>query len=265
METDLIEKNVSIEKLLRNTGFFSSIQVSRILALMINDGRSWNAKEISAAIDVPDSKIYPALKNLENMNLISRDDTKRPNQFYFSDPNVLETFVDNSLSDSVKLKTAVVDELKNLIKTAWNPSEPDLGQIAYLYRNDSIRYEILRILKQSRERIIILISELFIPFFDIMLPQISLLLENGVRVEISLPKADIFWEGIKEFSTNPLLKIKTSLSLSNSYIVRDEKTLLHIIHRNSDNVALLTNDFLFIDHVINSWLNPMCCSDPLLD
>ena len=49
--------------------------------------------------------------------------------------------------------------IKEQVINSWNPDEPELGgPVAYLYRGNSIFNEILRIMKNSKEKIVLILS-----------------------------------------------------------------------------------------------------------
>ncbi|MFV2014673.1 MAG: hypothetical protein ACC656_04555, partial [Candidatus Heimdallarchaeota archaeon] len=60
-------------------------------------------------------------------------------------------------------------------------------------------------------------------------------------------------------AADALLKLKVSLTSSNSYIVRDSKTMLNIIHRRQESVAMLTDDKLLVEYIDSCWNNTSCC------
>lgn len=251
----------SLSETLQETNYFNSIYESKILTLLVTNPNMTSVKDICDELGLPDSKVYPSLKKLEKLHLVLRDKTQRPNRFYFTNPQNLYTYLESKYEEELTHKKELVDLIKDKIDDLWNPDKLSFDQVAYIFKGKSIKNEILRIQKITEEKIMYLLSPKFSPYVEDLLKFIPKLLENDVRVEIAIPPVGEMQEQFKQIinSNHPKLKIKFSYQQSNSYIVRDQNTMLNILHREVGNVALLTNDPLLVEYIDSCWENEVCC------
>ncbi len=246
--------------LLNQTGYFQSIHETKVLTHLIRNPLKDSVKDICDETGLPDSKVYPALKQLVNIGLIFKDSSNRPSKYAFTNPRSLEDFLNQNISQEMETRKNGISEINQQVINLWNPDEPELGPIAYLYRGNSIFNEILRIMKNTKEKIVLILSESFEPYIQTLISEIPKLTSRGIKVELALPQS--LTSGLEDFieSAENLLKVKSSLTLANSYIVRDQKTMLNIIHRRQESVAMLTNDQLLVEYIDSCWNNTSCCT-----
>lgn len=251
---------LTLLELLSQTGYFQSIHETKVLAHLIRNPLKDSVKDICDETGLPDSKVYPALKQLVNLGLIFKDPSHRPARYCFTDPRSLEEFLDQNLDQEMETRKTGISQINEQVVNSWNPDEPELGPVAYLYRGNSIFNEILRIMKNTKEKIVLILSESFEPYIQTIVSEVPKLTSRGIKVELAIPQS--LTSGLEEFieSAEKLLKVKTSLTLANSYIVRDQKTMLNIIHRKQESVAMLTNDQLLVEYIDSCWNNTSCCT-----
>lgn len=251
---------LSLLELLNQTGYFQSIHETRILTHLIRNPLKDTVKDICDETGLPDSKVYPALKLLVNLGLILKESNHRPSRYYFTNPRTLEEFMNNNYSKELENKKTGLSLLNQQVINSWNPEEQELGPVAYLYRDNSIFSEILRIMKNTKVKIVLILSENFEPFIDTVITEIPKLISRGIKVELALPQS--LTPGLEDYisTSEKLLKFKTSITQENSYIVRDQKTMLSITHRKQESVAMLTDDQLLVEYIDSCWNNSNCCT-----
>lgn len=105
---------------LEDLEFFPSIYHSRVLSTLIQSVHPLNAGDISKHLGIADSKVYPTLKELEEWGLIKADLSKRPKEFYFDNPHILQSFLEDKYELEQKEKS------KADIKYC-QPRQPDMG------------------------------------------------------------------------------------------------------------------------------------------
>lgn len=254
-----MNNTISLTDLLSQTGYFGSIHDVRVLTHLVKNPLKDTVKDICDETGLPDSKVYPALKQLVSLGLVMKDSSHRPARYHFSDPRALEDFLKSNYDLEIENRKKGIDLINAQVVNSWNPEERELGQVAYIYRGNDIYNEILRIMKNAREKIVLILAENFEPFIGVIASEIPKLTAKGVKVELAIPKSlTCALEGIIE-SAEALLKLKVSLTLSNSYIVADQKTMLNIIHRRQESVAMLTDDQLLVEYIDSCWNNTSCC------
>lgn len=254
-----MNNKISLSELLSQTGFFQSIHDVKVLTHLVKNHLKDTVKDICDETGLPDSKVYPALNHLKDLGLVLKDSSHRPARYSFTDPQALKGFLQSQYDREIENRKKGIVLINKQIVNLWNSDEPELGQVAYLYRGNAIYDEILRIMKNSREKIVLILSDNFEPFLETIISEIPKLTARGVKVELAIPKALTAELGDFIQSAEPLLKLKVSLTLSNSYIVRDQKTMINIIHRRQESVAMLTNDQLLVEYIDSCWNNTSCC------
>lgn len=254
-----MKNKISLSELLSQTGFFKSIHDVKILTHLVKNPLKDTVKDICDETGLPDSKVYPALNHLKDLGLVLKDSSHRPARYTFTDPRALEDFLKSNFDLEIENRKKGISLINSQIVNLWNSDEPELGQVAYLYRGNAIYNEILRIMKNSREKIVLILSKSFEPYLETIVSEIPKLTARGVKVELALPQS--LTSGLEDFieSSETLLKLKTSVTQENSYIVRDQKTMLNIIHRRQESVAMLTNDQLLVEYIDSCWNNTSCC------
>ncbi|MCE7736720.1 MAG: winged helix DNA-binding protein [Candidatus Heimdallarchaeota archaeon] len=256
-----MNNKISLSELLSQTGFFQSIHDVKVLTHIVKNPLKDTVKDICDETGLPDSKVYPALNHLKELGLVLKDSSHRPARYSFTDPQALKEFLQSNFDLEVENRKKGISLINKQIVNLWNSDEPELGQVAYLYRGNAIYDEILRIMKNSRDKIVLILSESFEPFLETIISEIPKLTARGVKVELAIPNG--LTTGLENFIGSPenLLKLKVSVTLSNSYIVRDGKTMLNIIHRREESVAMLTNDKLLVKYIASCWNDTSCCID----
>lgn len=254
------ESNIrNLISLLSKTGYFCTLHEVRVLSTLIESKSEIAAKEISQILDLPDSKVYPALNSLIDLGLISRNDMTRPYQYFFQDLFILQKFLEQKTKDLLIEKREILDEIYDDVNTLWQPEEPELGQIARLYKGEEIKHEIKRLHKFVKSSIFYLFSLSSLEYAKVVSLLIPDLLSRDIKVELSIPAtaefSSLFTHG------SPFLKVKyTNNVLQNSYIIRDSKVMFNITQRDYGDVALLTNDALMVKNINTRWDDVECCS-----
>lgn len=256
-------ENEQLKTLLLNTDFFQSSYDARILAYLIGQTTPVTVKSIAKETGFPDSKIYPALKQLSTHDLVVQNTKIRPHQYFFNNPEKLEEF----LVDKKKELAAHIDELIDSIMDEtfllWDPKEPKLGNVAYLFHDSEIPSQIIRILKNCKSDAFLLLSNQAVQYIDRILPLLEELLVQGRRVNLAYPLQSQQGGELRALASKfTNLKVKQSLWLGNSYIVRDKSILLNITHRKLGDVAILTNDELLVTNISECWFDDSCCVTP---
>lgn len=251
-----------ITNVLQDIGYLGSIQEARILAILIAEPNFSTVKDICDIAGVPDSKIYPAIKELEALNLIQRDPNTRPNRFYFSNPAALEEFLNGKFNEESEKKKSSLKKLEEILRSSWNPHELELGPIAHLARGKDIFNEILRVLKRTERKLFFLFSPAFEQYAEFVVQELPPLLEKGIKVELAYPKIKSFEEKLLPLASiqSPLLQIKRYMLFNSSYMVSDEKVMLNIIHQRIGDVSMLTDDQLLVSAIDACWEADACCA-----
>ncbi|MHA2029855.1 MAG: TrmB family transcriptional regulator [Candidatus Kariarchaeaceae archaeon] len=257
-----MQKIITLSDLLSETGYFQSIHEVKVLTHLVRNPLKDTVKDICDETGLPDSKVYPALKQLVDLGLILKDTSHRPARYSFTEPSALEDYLQHHFDKEMEQRKNGISKINEQIVNLWNPGEPELGPVAYLYRGNAIYNEILRIMKNTKEKIVLILSDSFEPYFETLMAEIPKLSKRDVRIELAVPASLV--KGNEEFITSgdKLMKVKSSLTIANSYIVRDQTTMLNIIHRRQESVAMLTNDQLLVEYIDSCWNNTACCTSP---
>ncbi|MFV2015515.1 MAG: helix-turn-helix domain-containing protein, partial [Candidatus Heimdallarchaeota archaeon] len=161
-----MNKTILLSDLLSQTGYFQSIHDVRVLTHLIKNPLKDTVKDICDETGLPDSKVYPALKHLVSLALVEKHSSHRPARYHFTDPRTLEDFLESNFESEIKIRKKGIALIKTQTVNLWKPDELVLGQVAYLYRGNAIYNEILRLMKTSEDKIVLILSESFEPFME---------------------------------------------------------------------------------------------------
>ncbi|MHA2169296.1 MAG: TrmB family transcriptional regulator [Candidatus Kariarchaeaceae archaeon] len=240
---------------------FFSLQESRILAHLVVNPSLNTVKEICNELGIPDSKVYPALKILEEEELVYRNTSQRPARYLPPDPQKITEFLEDALTRVHHEKSQLIQEIDKQVSALWNPDEPSLGQIAYLFKGEAIKTEIRRMFKHIKHKVLLLLSPSSFQYSQLIEKEIQKCLNNGIKVEFAFPSQPQFAKVFQKLENlnNPRLQVKESIYSVGSYIVRDGNTMLNIMHRDRGDVALLTNDPLLVENIDGCFSDTSCC------
>ncbi len=240
---------------------FLNLQESRLLSHLLVNPLLNSVKQICNELGIPDSKAYPALKKLEEEELIYRNHTQRPARYIGPEPEKLSAFLRKHLDQSISDKSRLIQEIDRQVSVLWNPDEPSLGQIAYIFKGNAINIEIRRMFKHMKKKAFVLLAPSSLKFSDGIVKEVARATGEGIRIELAFPSTEEFADKFNQLQEikSPNLKIRQSIYSSNSYIVRDGDTMLNITHRDRGDVALLTNDPLLVDYIASCFDNVSCC------
>ncbi|MDH5644784.1 MAG: hypothetical protein OEZ01_02185, partial [Candidatus Heimdallarchaeota archaeon] len=212
------------------------------------------------SIEIPDSKIYPSLKSLEAIDIVFKDTTHRPATYFIQNIQNLLNFLDINLKNEIHQKNQLVQGLKDELLNHWNMDDPPLGQIAYIFKNNEVNIEIKRMIRQTKTKLVILLSPLGINYANDIVQEIEKITNDDIRIELAIARTK---EILDEFESidfsRPNIRLSECIWINNSYIIRDEEIMLDISHRGKTNFALLTNDKLLVDYIDSCWNNTQCC------
>lgn len=244
-----------------NVDFFNSVYDVRVLSYLIWYQKPATAKEISKYLEIPDSKVYPALNWLEENSMISKVSNARPNRYYFSDPYQLEKYLTDAIDSYAETKRKEINEIISSVTTIWDPDEPELGNIAYLFRGDDIHRELLKICNHPKKSIRFLISPSFLQYISTLRITLENLVQEDVQINISIPNQIEFREPLQQLiqAYPHKIKVKQTVYRGNSYVIRDDATMLSISHQLKGDVAILTNDELMVSNISQCWKDTNCC------
>lgn len=251
---------MTLSQLFHDFQMFESSAVERVLAFLITAGGFSTAKEIADGISLPDSKIYPALKFIEEKNLIGRDSTVRPNKFYFKDPYEVEKLLNSELQTRIERMKHIAEEIMKNVEIAWRPQERKLDNIAHIFHDQEIPKEIWRILKLVDNDVFVLLSSNMKKNQLLkILDKVVDIANKGRKIDIALPPQKVDESKINEMNTYENIRIRESIWTGNSYIVRDKTIMLNIMHNAVGEVAILTNDRLLVRNILDCWKDQNCC------
>jgi sugar-specific transcriptional regulator TrmB len=221
-----------------------------------------SVKEICNELGIPDSKVYPALKKLEEDDLIYRSSSQRPARYIAPEPQRFSEYLETATKKLYDDKLQLLKEIDKQVGNLWDPDEPSLGQIAYLFKGNAINGEIRRMFKHAKNKMMLLVAPSSLKYAETIEREVIKLIDKEVRVELAFPSQVEFLESFEKLQEldNNFLKVKESISEISTYIVRDGDTMLNITHRDRGDVALLTNDPLLVDYIDGCWNNTACCT-----
>ncbi len=226
-----------------------------MLAAIIDQGNPLAAKEIASMVKLPNSKIYPTLISLEKKGLIQRNKHTRPNMFFINDPFLLIKLFENRIQQEMKIKLSHIKKIQKIITKNWNPYDEQQGTIAYIYHQNEIPREILRIQKKTKSKIMYVLSKQFSPYFKYLIPDQL----NVKQINAIVPMEPNTMKLIRNIQKLPNAKVKQSVWMGNSYILSDNEVMLNITPKPDGDIAILTNDPLWVEKTRSCWNNPKCC------
>ncbi|MCH8906993.1 MAG: hypothetical protein IH840_07880 [Candidatus Heimdallarchaeota archaeon] len=244
------------------TGYLGSIHEVKILAYLINSPTTITGKQICKDLNLPDSKVYPALNKLTDLQLITKDETSRPNKYYLNSLQALIEFFENHYHDEFMKKNQLLETIKEEVFELWNPEEDQEPNIAHLIKGNNIRNEILRLMKKAKHKIFLLLAEPMFQYTELIKGLIPNLLDRDVKVDLAFPHNQDFFSNFGSLinSKSPGLRTKVSTRSDNTYIVIDGALMLHITHRGIGDIAILSNDDLLVSYIDSCWVNTECCN-----
>jgi len=242
---------------------FSSIYESRILGALIVSPQARTAAQLSSELDIPDSKVYPALNILAEKSLITVDSHSRPKYYRFDRPEQLLHHLQEKIQSRYVSHNQLIEDIRSITNQIWEPEEFMLDNIALLYRGDEIRNELARHLKLTQDRLFIFLSTQFLDHYDLLkqyLPEIS---HDQFELHLVIPTSHDDLIPFLEDEVKGRINLRTSIWNQNSYIIRDRSVMMNIFHSDED-VALLTNERLMVKNVEACWDDPDCCTTTAL-
>lgn len=246
------------------TGYFETIHEARVLAHIVSIPRIDTVKTICQETGMHNSNVYPAFKSLENKGLIQRNDTERPVAYFVRSPEVINEYLENAFEVQIGEKMELIKKIYQLLLTFWDAKKRDQLHFSHIFKGKAIKNEIIKLLRQTKQKITCIIGPKFYPYASIILDLIEELLDRNLHIWIAIPFTEQFIESFASIyqNKNPLLKIKKSIwmnrSYHNSYIISDNTVLLNITHRRIGDDAILTNDTQIISHVLDKWNDKRC-------
>ncbi len=251
---------------LESLDYFPSIYHSRILSALIQSVQPLTAKQLSKKLELADSKIYPTLVELEELGLIHTDISKRPKRYYFDNPQKLQSYLKHQYAMELKNKDDRIKKIVHHANQIWEPDEFELGNIAQIFKGEEIERELVRHLKLAKEQLFLLVSDRAGPYIPLLQQFLESKLHENFRIKIALPAASE-WDSVRNTlakSGGAKVEVKQSLWSASSYIVRDRKVMMNLMHSEQD-VALITNDDLLVSNIRSCWENTDCCSPKLIE
>ena len=181
-----------------------------------------SASGLSKELEIPDSKVYPALNQLAELGLISVNGNKRPKEYSFLDPEKLRSFFLSEVEKDYQKKIDCLDKLNTIISEVWQPEEYFLDNIAQLYRGKEVENQIGRHIKLTKTHIFVFLSKKF-RHYDVLEKYLKMISNEQLRLDIVLPGGHQDFVSFLEEQVEGKIKLRTSIWNQNSYIIRDDE------------------------------------------
>jgi DNA-binding transcriptional regulator GbsR (MarR family) len=249
-----------ISELLNDLNLFNNSYTPKVLDFLIRNSGNFSAKQICSELKYPDSKIYPALKELEELNLISKFTHKRPYRYWLPDITKINHHLKEAFNEKIRQQKEMIEDIIELIVNIWEPRDYLQEDIAKILKSDNINYEIINLLKLAQEQILIILSPSGEKYIDAIERGLDHTMKS-VAMRFAHPNSINFHTIQKTLSKHDFDKVQLKLSTSSnhSYIVIDNKIMLDIIHNKVTNVGLITNNSLIVEYINSCWNNQFCC------
>jgi sugar-specific transcriptional regulator TrmB len=246
------------------TGYFESIHEARVLAHIVSALQMETVKTISEETGIHNSRVYPALKNLEQKTLIQKNGTERPVAYFATNPEIIKMYLENALKIQLEKKTQLIDKIHQLILRAWKARPQVQQHFSHVFKDGAIHSEIRKLQKQTLHKITYIIGPKSYPYIPLILNSLEESLRRNIQVWIAIPFTTPFLESFADIyqRKNPLVKLKRSIWLNprnhNGYVISDNSILLNITHRQLGDDAILTNDIQIISQIQEKWNDERC-------
>jgi sugar-specific transcriptional regulator TrmB len=244
--------------LLQKLGVLSSSYDIRVLSYLVFHPQSLSGKEISEGLQLSDSKIYPSLNRLIDLELITKDDTDRPNRYSLAPPNRISGYLRSEVDAVISEYNEILQKCTDLITTAWNQANPLKTKLSKIYRDNEIVTEILSLSSVEAHELQFILGRNAKPYLSSFGKVIQQLLANNQQINLSMPHSrefmDVFEELLVKYRSLINLK-QCELKLEN-YVVVDPDLVFAIVHQNIADIVFYSDDKHLIGKARGLWSDP---------
>jgi len=244
--------------LFQDLGVFSSTYDIRVLTHLIFHHSPQSGKQISEDLKISDSRIYPSLNRLVELDLIVKDDSTRPSLYYLSPPDRLVSYSQSTIRTKITSYQDSLEKCTDLINTAWNSTHPVSTKFSSIYRDNEIITEITSLASLTTPKLMFILGRNAKLYLDAIGKVIHELLARDIQIELSMPHSkefiDVFEELLVNYSANIILK--QSKLILESYIIIGKDILFAIIHQNIADIAYYSEDGELIRNARQLWKDP---------
>ncbi|RMG37598.1 MAG: hypothetical protein D6732_06595 [Methanobacteriota archaeon] len=220
-------------------------------------------KELSQILDIPDSKVYPALVQLINKQLINSTGT-RPAKYWIEDPKALFAYLRAVKEEEMHHFNDTLKELEELQETIMNKSTTvDQASLVMHLKENQIPHQILASFMQAKKSLMLIIAPNFfniIPFERFSTKYLSKIDDVMARIAFPPEEASSLLNTISGAISNlnsglvkvkrlfemGRLEIKLSKMEMSSYMVVDSEVVFQIFHTPVETFAIISKDGQFV-------------------
>ncbi len=264
--------------LLISFSFFTRVEAKILSQLFLTP--KITGKELSFILQVPDSKIYPALKKFVSLELLVSEGG-RPNKYSIRSLRAISDFISEKLKEIQNANNEKLEKIKGLETKFWRDSSVELQEFDYFIKSENLRSHIFSFTNQCQQILYLFVTEPLLSYFSLSnVLRVALeTLERRVRVLLILPPRYVihlkklgsninldnlvftdyelrqqsdYWERIKSFNEINLFKIYSNvLPNTITYMIRDTSQVMEIYHRSLEKFAIVSEKPLLIESLVS--------------
>lgn len=251
---------------------------ARILIYLVQHSNS-TGKEISKGLRIPDSKVYPALSQLQELGVILSQDERPAKYSVFEIDYIIEELVKEEEKRLNQFK-ADIRELESIFVELWNPEMGNRLPVSYIVK-ENLGQELTSFIKSTKKHLQIIVSEsIFSSIHESVFVQLLLtILRRESKVMLAIPapiylqvlsdgvnlmgkNIDVNSEDLEElryYMNNSQLILKKSEVQSSSYFIKDHQIAAHVMHHQVQAFAIITTDLDFVSIINSCWKEGSTC------
>ncbi|MGQ9718611.1 MAG: TrmB family transcriptional regulator [Nitrososphaerales archaeon] len=221
--------------------------------LAILETSSISATTICNLTGIPDSKIYYALKELEERGLVIVQHGT-PNLYRTLDINSILENLQRQLNEDHAKKVAVVNSLRRQLEPLTKKARSDVDvELAYIIKGFRSITEVMKeAIQEARKEVLLMISSTRL--FEDLSQDLYATRERNVSVGVATTDEVMLLKGLRHFSP-----LKRLLCDCNIVIVDSAKLITASQIRNEGCYAIITRDPALITMSKEYYGSPKCC------
>ncbi len=220
-------------------------------------------KELSQILDLPDSKVYPALVQLVNKQLVNSSGT-RPAKYWIGDETALFAYLRAVKEEELHVFNDTLKELQELQKKIMSRATSiDQAAMVLHLKETQLPHQILSSFMQAKESLTLMIAPNFfniIPFETFSTKYLSKV--GDIQARLAFPEeeaSDLLRTvsgaledlnsgqvKVKELFDKGKLEIKLSKLEMSSYMVVDDELVFQVFHTPIETFGLRSKDKQFV-------------------
>lgn len=247
-------------ELIHQLSVFSNIHQSRVFGYLIDHPAGKSGKDISNDLEIADSKIYPALRELSQKGLVIKNDQERPHRYYLQPPEIIIDFLRKSLDNKIQDMELLMEQCIQLIYRGWNDTFKIDQKLDHVFRDTEIETQLIALSQEEFSSIKLILSSKFEKYLDSIMKIFGQAIINECKIELCIPNVHHVISMFEKYLTDSQTKQHITLkelqdkSLNNeTYILLDKRLLFQISHQTIADFGYFSTDWEVISRIEELW------------